>query len=587
MFRKVFASIAAVGAATLVVAGAASADVPAFESTATSREMVVTANPLATEAGERVLRSGGSAVDAMIAAQTVLGLVEPQSSGIGGGAFVVYHDAATGTTTTFDAREKAPSAATEDRFLGLGFFAAWQSGLSVGVPGVPRLLEDLHERYGERPWQTLFNPAKALAQDGFALTQRTSSQAASLLALNASCTDRLFFRDPAALAYFADAATCEAKPAGTIVTNPEYADVMKALAKDGADAFYEGPIAEAIADAVQSDPAIPGDMTTADLAAYDVVERDPVCLDYRGHEVCGMGPPSSGGLAVGQILGILENFDVSSAGAGDPLDDEVVHLFTQAGRLAFADRNLYVGDPDFVTVPAAGMLDEAYLASRAALITDFDMGIALPGTPPGEFDPTAPDETAKTSGTSHISIIDRWGNALSMTTSVESSFGNGVMVHGFLLNNQLTDFSFAPVAADGTPIANRVQPEKRPRSSMSPTIVFDATGAVELVTGSPGGSRIIGYTAQSIVNHVDFGLDPQHSIAVPHYQNRNGSTEIETPVPGVTLDYDAAALAAQLQARGHNVSIATLESGLSIIEVTPDGLLGGADLRRDGTVGGR
>ncbi|GAA2035016.1 gamma-glutamyltransferase [Agromyces tropicus] len=587
MFRKVFASIAAVSAATLVVAGAASADVPTFESTATVREMVVTANPLATDAGERVLRSGGTAVDAMIAAQAVLGLVEPQSSGIGGGAFVVYHDAATGTTTTFDARETAPSAATEDRFLGLGFFTAWQSGLSVGVPGVPRLLDVLHDRYGARPWQTLFTRAKTLAQDGFALTERTSSQAAGLLALNPSCSDRVFFRDPTALAYFADPATCVAKPAGTIVTNRDYADVMKALAKDGADAVYTGPIAEEIAHAVQSDPAIPGDMTTADLAAYDVVERAPVCLDYRGHDVCGMGPPSSGGLAVGQILGILEGFDLAGAGAGDPLDDEVVHLFTQAGRLAFADRNLYVGDPDFVTVPAEGMLDEAYLASRAALISDTDMGTAGPGTPPGEFDPTAPDATAKTSGTSHISIVDRWGNALSMTTSVESSFGNGVMVHGFLLNNQLTDFSFTPVGSDGTPVANRVQPEKRPRSSMSPTIVFDSTGAVELVTGSPGGSRIIGYTAQSIVNHIDFGLDPQYSIAVPHYQNRNGSTEIEVPVPGVTLDYDAAALAAQLVACGHAVSITSLESGLSIIEIAPGALLGGADLRRDGTVGGR
>ena len=436
----------------------------------------------------------------------------------------------------------------------------------------------------------MFVPAKTLAQDGFALSERTSEQVAGLLALNPSCEDRLFFRDPTALAYFADPETCTAKPAGTVVTNTAYADVMKALAKDGADAFYQGEIAHAIADAVQSDPAIPGDMTADDLAAYDVVEREPVCLDYRGHDVCGMGPPSSGGLAVGQILGILENFDLAGiAAAGDgPLDEEVVHLFTQAGRLAFADRNLYVGDSDFVTVPVEGMLDDEYLASRAALITDIDMGTASPGTPPGEFDPTAPDLTAKTSGTSHISIVDRWGNALSMTTSIESSFGNGVMVHGFLLNNELTDFSFSPVGSDGTPIANRVQPNKRPRSSMSPTIVFDPTGAVELVTGSPGGSRIIGYTAQSIVNHIDFGLDPQLSAATPHYQNRNGSSEVENPIPGVTTDFDAEALRSALVARGHPVSgNGTLTSGLSIIAVTPDALFGGADLRRDGTVGGR
>jgi gamma-glutamyltranspeptidase/glutathione hydrolase len=447
----------------------------------------------------------------------------------------------------------------------------------------------MHDNYGNRPWQTLFNPAKTLAQDGFELSERTSSQAAGLLGFNTSCEARLFFRDPAALAYFADPDTCEAKPAGTIVTNKDYADVMKALAKHGADAFYEGEIADAIADAVQNDAAIAGDMTAADLAAYDVVEREPVCLNYRGHDVCGMGPPSSGALAVGQILGILENSDLAGiAAAGDgPLDEDVVHLFTQAGRLAFADRGLYVGDTDFVTVPVEGMLDEDYLASRAALIGPNDMGTAAPGTPPGDFDPTAPDPTAKTSGTSHISIVDRWGNALSMTTSIESSFGNGVMVHGFLLNNELTDFSFRPTDSEGTPIANRVQPNKRPRSSMSPTIVFDANGDVELVTGSPGGSRIIGYTAQTVVNHIDYGLDPQLSVATPHYQNRNGSTDIELPIPGVTLDYDSAALEAALQARGHSVNVRSLTSGLGVIHVTPDELLGGADLRRDGTVGGR
>ena len=588
MTRRAIFAAAVLSLPILAVTHTASANDPTFESTSTSREMVVTANPLATAAGEHVLQTGGTAADAMIAVQTVLGLVEPQSSGIGGGAFVVYHDAATGTTTTIDAREKAPSAATEDRFVGLGFFSAWQSGLSVGVPGVPRLLEYMHDNYGRRPWQTLFNPAKTLAQDGFELTERTSTQVAGLLSRNMSCDTRLFFRDPTALAYFADPDTCEAKPAGTTVTNKDYADVMKALAKHGADAFYEGEIADAIADAVQNDPAISGDMTAADLAAYDVVEREPVCLDYRGYDVCGMGPPSSGGLAVGQILGILENFDLAGiAASGDgPLDDEVVHLFTQAGRLAFADRNLYVGDTDFVTVPVEGMLDEDYLASRAELIGPNDMGTASHGTPPGDFDPTAPDPTTKTSGTSHISIVDRWGNALSMTTSIESSFGNGVMVHGFLLNNELTDFSFRP-SDSGTAIANRVQPNKRPRSSMSPTIVLDAGGNVELVTGSPGGSRIIGYTAQTVVNHIDYDLDPQLSVATPHYQNRNGSTDIEQPIPGVTLDYDAAALELALEDRGHNVNVRSLTSGLGVIQVTPDELLGGADLRRDGTVGGR
>ncbi len=499
---------------------------------------------------------------------------------------------------------KAPAAATEDRFSGLNFFNAWQSGLSVGVPGTPKMMEYMHKHYGKLPWPRLFVPAKKLAQKGFKLTERTSSQVAGLLARNDSCEDgeRLFFRDPAAFEYFVNTDDCTAKPAGTRIRNRAYARTLKALARRGADAFYHGPIARDIADAVQGDLNIPGDMTVDDLANYDVVERELVCIDYRGYNVCGMGPPSSGALAVGQILGILENFDLTGY---EPLDVEVVHLFAQAGRLAFADRGLYVADSDFVTVPVKGMLDKDYLAQRAALIDDMDMGTAEPGTPPGVFDPTAPDPTAKLSGTSHVSIVDRYGNALSMTTTIESSFGNGVLVRGFLLNNELTDFSFTPVI-DGTPVANRVQPNKRPRSSMSPTIVFDGDGKVELVTGSPGGSRIIGYTAQSIMNVLDFGLDPQEAINVPHYQNRNGSTEIELPIPGVTLDYDEIALSEALQERKHPVIIRDLTSGLSNIQVIkykgskPDKehprkpwkhkrtkLVGGADQRRDGAVGGR
>ncbi len=570
-----------------VAALPAAADEPLAQAVTTQREMVVTTNPLATEAGEKILRRGGTAADAFVAVQTVLGLVEPQSTGIGGGSFVVYHDAATDSTTTYDAREKAPLAATEDRFAGLGFVQAWQSGLSVGVPGNPEVMEVLHDAHGRLPWQPLFTEAKTLAQGGFPLSQRTADQVDGLLASNPSCTDRLFFRDPVAFAYFTNGSEtdCAAKPAGTIIRNKDYADTMKALAKEGADAVYTGPIAEALVEAVNTDLNIPGDMTLDDLAAYDVVERAPVCIDYRGHEVCGMGPPSSGALAVGQMLGILENFDLGE----DPLGVEAVHLFAEAGRLAFADRNLYVGDPDFVTVPTEGMLDKDYLASRAALITDTDMGTAAPGTPPGDFDPTGPQLTDTENGTSHLSIIDRWGNALSVTTTVESSFGNGVMVPGagFLLNNELTDFSFAAVGGDGQPIANRVEPGKRPRSSMSPTIVFDAAGDVEYVTGSPGGSRIIAYTAQSIVNLIDFGLDPQEAANVPHYMNRNGSTDLEPPTAGVTTDYDVQALRAALLERGHPVNIVEQSSGLSIIAVTDDGFVGGADPRRDGTVGGR
>lgn len=572
------------------------------------REMVVTANPLATAAGERVLRQGGTAADAMIAAQTVLSLVEPQASGIGGGAFVVYYDARSGKTITVDAREKAPSAATQDRFQDLSFFQAWQSGLSVGVPGVPRMMEFMHKKYGRLPMRRLFRPAVKLAENGYPLTQRTSDQVARLLSFNPSCEERLFLRDENAFEYFANP-DCSAKPAGTVVTNPAYADTLKQLQRYGSYAFYNGPIAADIVAAVQGDPAIPGDMTEQDLANYDVVVRRPVCSTYRGRKVCGMGPPSSGGLAVGQILGILENFDFADK---DPLDVDVVHLFTQAGRLAFADRNRYVGDPDFVTVPSAGMLNKEYLSSRAALIGENDMGTAEAGVPPGIFDTFAPDMSTIESGTSHVSIIDRYGNALSMTTTVEASLGNGVMVRGFMLNNQLTDFSFAATDAEGLPVANRVEGDKRPRSSMSPTIIYDKRGRVEFLTGSPGGSRIIGYTAQSIVNLIDFELDPQETINVPHYMNRNGRTDIEQPITGITWDYDAQSLADELKLRGHSdpnlpldersVGIISQTSGLSIIQVAKRKrprhffdfywrpkkvLIGGADKRRDRTVGGR
>ena len=593
IFRPFFVSLG-----LLFLANVSSAEAnPALPAAVTSEcEMVVTANPLATEAGTKILQFGGTAIDAMIVVQAVLGLVEPQSSGIGGGAFIVYYDAATGKLTTIDAREKAPAAAGKNRFFGadgipIGFDNAWQSGLAVGVPGVPKLMESMHQRFGKLPWQRLFVPAIILAQNGFPLTERTSSLVVSLLSRNPSCADqdRIFFRDPDAFDYFAVKEDCTAKPAGTLMRNQAYAETLGRLARLGAAGFYQGPVAEDIAAAVQGDANLPGDMTVDDLKNYRVIEREPVCIDYRAYQVCGMGPPSSGGLAVGQMLGILEKRpDLIGAG---PLDVKTVHLFAQAGRLAFADRNRYLADSDFITVPVKGLLDEAYFAERAGRITATDMGTALPGDPPSLFDSSAPDRTVKESGTSHISIVDRYGNALAMTTSIESAFGNGVMVRGFLLNNQLTDFSFAYEDADGLPIANRVESNKRPRSSMSPTIVLDAAGEVVLVTGSPGGSRIIGYTAQSIMNILDFGLDPQAAINVPHYMNRNGRTELEQPIPGATLDYDADALAKALADRDHDVGIVEQVSGLSIIQVIKVNgerrYIGGADARRDGTVGGR
>ncbi len=556
---------------------------PLPEAVSTDLEMIVTANPLASAAGARILKRGGTAVDAMVTAQAVLGLVEPQSSGLGGGAFVVYYDAESDELTTFDAREKAPASATEDRFLNedgesIGFVNAWQSGLSVGVPGVPKLLEVMHKRYGVIRFRQLLTPAVRIAQRGFALTERTSSQVQGFL----DSANPLFFRNPKARQYFVKR-DGTAKPAGTIVRNGSYAFTLLTLASRGADGFYLGGNARAIVAAVNSDPNIPGDMTVEDLAQYEVIERAPVCIAYRDNDVCGMGPPSSGGLAVGQMLGILENFDLSSLA---PVSTQTAHLLSQAGRLAFADRNLYVGDSDFVSVPAEGMLDTAYLQERAALIDlDADMGTALPGVPSGA-ELSGADATIKDSGTSHISIVDRYGNALSMTTTIESSFGNGVMVRGYLLNNELTDFSFAFETDEGVPIANRVQGGKRPRSSMSPTIVFN-DDKVKLVTGSPGGSRIIGYTAQSIVNVLDFGLDPQEAVNIPHVVNRNGSTDLEIPIEGVTGPGDVTELAPELEELGYSVNVRALTSGLSVIQVDDDGLVGGADKRRDGTVSGQ
>lgn len=573
------------------------------------REMIVTPHPLATAAGEDVLNRGGTAADAVVAVQAVLTLVEPQASGLGGGAFAVYHKAATGETITIDGREKAPAAATEDRFAGLpNFFVAWQSGLSVGVPGVPRLLERLHQRFGQLQWNTLFGSAQKLASEGFELSERTSSIVNVLLSFNPSCTadERLFFRDPTAFEYFVDVDTCTAKPAGTIMTNPALSETFAALANDGADAFYKGTIASAIVAAVQNDLNIPGDMTTEDLESYKVVEREPVCFEYRDTTICGMGPPSSGGLTVGMMLGILENYNLTDG----PLDVETVHLFTQADRLAFADRNMFAADSDFVDVPVEGLLDKEYLEERANLITERDMGMASAGVPQGiVMSERAADSRRKNTGTSHISIVDRYGNALSLTSSIEAPLGNGVMIGGFLLNNELTDFSFAPMDEDGNPIANRVEANKRPRSSMSPTIVFDADGRINLLTGSVGGSRIIGHTVKSLVNMLDFGLDPQEAIDLPHFQNNNEeTTKIEALIPEVIQDYatarsqnqsikridelisgyDTAELSESLAARGHVVEIEDeMSSGLAVILVTDEGaLVGGADKRRDVAIGG-
>jgi len=542
--------------------------------------MVVTANPLATDAALAVLKRGGNAIDAFVASQLVLGLVEPQSTGLGGGGFLVYYDATKKTLETFDARETAPAGATEDMFLEpdgteRGFSDAVLSGRSVGVPGLPLLLEVAHRAHGKKRWATLFEQARELAKNGFVISPRLSSQIAAN-AVNLS-------RDAAAAAYFLSP-DGSAKPAGTLLENPSYAETLEKLRREGARGFYFGKIAADIARAVQQDPAAPGSLSTADLANYRVVVRTPVCGNYRAFEVCGMGPPSSGGIGVAQILGMLERFDLATAGAGT-LDS--VQLFTQANRLAFADRAQYLGDPDFVSVPVSGLLDPAYLASRSALIRENqDMGTASPGVPPGAVSPFATDGTVpRFGGTSHSSIRDECGNVVSTTTTIEGPFGNNRMVDGFVLNNELTDFAFTP-SVNGSPVANRVEPNKRPRSSMSPTIVFDRDGEVAYTVGTPGGASIIAVTAQTLIEMIDWKLTPQRAASFPHFLNNNGVTLLEAALPGVTGPVDLGLLAPALTAMGHTVVSNPLTSGTGILQVTAAGLIGGADPRREGTVGG-
>ncbi|KIT16346.1 gamma-glutamyltransferase [Jannaschia aquimarina] len=530
--------------------------------------MVAAANPLAAEAGARVLREGGSAADAMVAVQAVLGLVEPQSSGLGGGAFLVWYNAATGEVTTLDGRETAPMAATPTLFQTedgetMGFFDAVVGGLSVGTPGTPMLMEEAHRRWGRANWGGLFAEAITLAEDGFAVSPRLAGAVAN--------DQERLSTQPATAAYFLPDGAPLAE--GATLTNPAYADTLRAMAANGAEVLYEGEIAEGIIAAVRG-ASQPGLLTLDDLAAYAVIERPAVCAPYRGAEVCGMGPPSSGALTVGQILMMLEPYDMAALGPDAP---EAWRLIGDASRLAFADRGLYMADSDFVPMP--DLLDAEYMAGRAELLAGDD---ALPevsaGTPPwdhaGLMPDFAPGFSPSMPSTSHISIVDADGNALSMTTTIENGFGSRVFAPGgFLLNNELTDFSFS-THSDNRPVANRVEPGKRPRSSMSPTIVMQ-DGAPVFVVGSPGGSRIIGYVAKTIVAHLDWGLDPQAAIELPHLVNRFGTYDLEEGTA-------AEGLGEALTGLGFEVNVRGLNSGLHAIAVTPDGLVGGADPRREG-----
>ena len=552
------------------------------------REAVAAANPLAAAAGLAMLKKGGTAVDAMIATQLTLGLVEPQSSGIGGGSFLLVHDGKQRKLTTYDGRETAPAAAKPDRFMGtdglpMKFHDAVIGGKSVGVPGTVALLAAAHKKHGKLPWTTLFAPAIAMAERGFPMSQRLNVQLQG---------DRFLRSNPAARAYFYDVAGAP-WPVGYMLKNPDYAATLKAIATQGADAFYAGEIASDMVKAVRADAnnaGNPGDMTEADLAAYRVIERAPVCSPYRGLRVCGMGPPSSGGIAVAQILAYVERHPLKAWG---PNSVDSVHVIAEAGRLAFADRNRFIADPDFVTPPPL-LLDPAYLKSRGDLIDPkLSNGRAEPGNP---FRPRnaaasaqeqalalADDQSLEFPGTSHLSIIDRYGNAVSMTTTIEDQFGARIWARGFLLNNQLTDFSML-AKENGLTIANHVQAGKRPRSSMAPTIIYDAHNHPVIITGSPGGSAIINYVVKSIIALVDWGLSPQDAVALPNFGSRNGPTELER-------NSVVEVMKPELERRSHSVNVTEFTSGLHVLARTKSSKSttwrGGADPRREGVVIGQ
>lgn len=543
------------------------------------QHMVAAANGYATEAGLEILRAGGSAADAAIAVQLVLGLVEPQSSGIGGGAFMVYYAPASGgrarVLTTYDGRETAPAAVTPDLFAAIprsreGYFDAVAGGRSVGTPGAVAMFALAHRQQGRLPWGDLFAPAIRLAAEGFVVSPRLQ-----LLAE----TDPLLRQFPAARDYLF---TADGKPhaVGTRLKNPAYAAVLKRIRDQGPAAFYDGGLAAAMVDAVQNAPRNPGALSLADLQAYQALERPPVCGEYRVYTICGAPPPSSGGTTVLAILKLLEPFDLgapSGSGVGG-WTPRTAHLFVEAARLAYADRDAYVADPAFVPVPTAGLVDAEYLHTRARMMTeDSRMAATAPGLPPGA-DARGRAADATMPSTSSYAVVDRWGAVASVTTTVESAFGSRIWVEGFFLNNQLTDFAFQPVDADGLPVANRVEPGKRPRSAMSPSIVFTPDGNFKLAVGSPGGPSIITFVTKTLIGTLDWGMTMDDAIELPNI--------VATSDRGVTLEDDA--LANALEAKGHSVTVRRIASGLQGIMAVRDdtGKLdhydGGADSRREG-----
>ena len=532
--------------------------------------MIVTANPYATDIGAAILRGGGTAADAMVAAQAVLGLVEPQSSGMGGGGFLVWYDSKSGELTTLDGRETAPLLANDRLFQNhngepIKFWDAVIGGRSVGVPGMPALLELAHSKWGKVQWADLFKQATALAEHGFIVSDRLSGLLEHEHTRMSSSTK--------AKSYFFPKGQPLAQ--GEVLINREYAALMRQLADNGSDIFYFGPIADAIVYKVRENPRNPGLLNHEDLANYAVKERPALCTKFRNYEVCGMGPPSSGAIGVGQILGMINKFP-----KGKIRDPQTLRLIGDATRLAFADRGRYVADGDFVSVPTKELVEEQYLSKRASLLNRRN---AIPVVTAGEPIASlthrwAPDLSIEKPSTTHVSIIDAYGNALSLTSSIENAFGSRLMTNGFLLNNQLTDFSFRS-SANGTPIANRVEGGKRPRSSMAPTIVLE-DGKIVLLIGSPGGSRIIPYVSNTIVAILDWGLDVQEAVSQPHAVNRFGIYEIEE---GTSLT----GLKKWLQELGYEIKERPLNSGLNVILKKDGKLYGGSDPRREGiAIGG-
>jgi gamma-glutamyltranspeptidase/glutathione hydrolase len=531
------------------------------------RFMVAAANPHAAKAGRRILRQGGSAMDAAIAMQMVLNLVEPQSSGIGGGGFLLHYDSSSGHVAALDGRETAPAGATAKMFLDLlgepkAFFEAVVGGESVGVPGLLRMLEFAHERHGKLPWAALFSSAIELAETGFAVSTRLHGLIAADKYLRASANAEDYFYAPSGAPL----------TVGKMRINRPLARAFRAIAQEGAGVFYEGFIARDVVAAVRG-ANNPGTLSLADMAAYEAKERPVLCRPYRRWRVCGMPPPSSGGITLLQALGILESFDLDAL---EPGTAKTIHLLAEAMRLAFADRNTYIADPDFVEVPLGGLLDPGYLATRASLVSPHE---TMDEVAPGRLDHPqqlnlGPNEALELPSTTHLSVVDGQGNAVAMTSSIENAFGSRLMVDGFLLNNQLTDFSFRPRVA-GKDVANSIEPGKRPLSSMAPTLVFDEKVELVLVLGSPGGTNIISYVLKTIVAVLDQERDIQQAIALPHHSSRGHIIVIEEGTFLEALEYDLVRI-------GHKVAVHPMTSGLHGIQVTPGGLLGGADPRREG-----